>query len=261
MLSRMANNLEHVTESVESSYTELFTDTDSRLDFIPTSALREDGTMRTTEIGDVEVTQNARMMLRIATYGNLDNSARQLITATVQLLRDRYLNVQTVSDLIVPMLSANTAGRERLEEVPQRWRSSDSKPPTPKRRSDITSISQDIRKHPEYLVGTYFKHRRYGYEGLIVGWDPKCENDEAWIQQMRVDSLPRGRSQPFYSVIDVGGGSRYVAEENITPLGLSEFNQVVPHRNLLRRAGEFMKRWDPRVGRFVSNIVEEYPED
>ena len=32
--------------------------------------------------------------------------------------------------------------------------------------------------------------RRYGYRGLITGWDPLCAMPEQWILQMDVDALP-----------------------------------------------------------------------
>ena len=87
---------------------------------------------------------------------------------------------------------------------------------------------------------------------------------------MKVDSLPRGRTQPFYSVIDKEGGSRYVAEENILCMGRWQ-NEIrdrrkssailVPEKNILRRAGEWMRRWDPKAERFVNNLKQEYPDD
>lgn len=34
--------------------------------------------------------------------------------------------------------------------------------------------------------------------GIIVGGDTTCTQSEAWISAMSVDSLSRGRHQPFY---------------------------------------------------------------
>jgi hemimethylated DNA binding protein len=42
---------------------------------------------------------------------------------------------------------------------------------------------------------------RYGYRGVIFGWDPECTADEDWIAAMQVDRLPSGRHQPFYRVL------------------------------------------------------------
>ncbi|TKA67595.1 hypothetical protein B0A55_08710 [Friedmanniomyces simplex] len=106
-----------------------------------------------------------------------------------------------------------------------------------------------------YKIGTYFKHRRYHYEGVVVGWDTKCAAEQRWIEQMQVDQLPRGREQPFYNVVADDKSVRYVAEENIE--GLAE----QPSENILALAGRYFKRWDKESGIFVSNIKDEYPDD
>lgn len=56
-------------------------------------------------------------------------------------------------------------------------------------------------KHVGFKIGQQFQHRRYGYEGFIVGWDLRCDAQDIWIHQMRVDDLPNGREQPFYNVV------------------------------------------------------------
>jgi F-box protein 21 len=53
----------------------------------------------------------------------------------------------------------------------------------------------------KYRVGQVFRHRRYDYVGAITGWDHECSSGEAWIRQMRVDRLPKGRNQPFYHIL------------------------------------------------------------
>lgn len=52
-----------------------------------------------------------------------------------------------------------------------------------------------------YKVGAHFRHRRFGYEGFIIGWDLRCSAEDRWIQEMGVDDLPQGREQPFYNVV------------------------------------------------------------
>ena len=52
-----------------------------------------------------------------------------------------------------------------------------------------------------HRIGTLFKHRRYGYEGMIVGWDVNCSAEQRSIEQTGVDDLPNGREQPFYNVV------------------------------------------------------------
>lgn len=53
----------------------------------------------------------------------------------------------------------------------------------------------------QHRIGTYFEHKRYGYRGFVVGWNPNCAASAGWIAQMRVDDLPRGRNQPFYNIV------------------------------------------------------------
>ncbi|KIK70699.1 hypothetical protein GYMLUDRAFT_32738 [Collybiopsis luxurians FD-317 M1] len=73
-------------------------------------------------------------------------------------------------------------------------------------------------KPVQNFVGMIFKHKKYGYTAVITGWDPVCEASESWIREMKVNDLPRGREQPFYTVVCIDNSSRYVAEDNIETL-------------------------------------------
>lgn len=156
------------------------------------------------------------------------------------------------------------------------------KAPTPR-----TPECQNVK----HRIGTHFRHKRYDYEGVIVGWDRRCSAEQRWIEQMRVDELPRGREQPFYNIVydhsqedptrprlrpasmarhyykvlcvyDADDASRaddksvrYVAEENI------ETVEDEPSEVLMSLAGRYFKRWNGNAGKFVSNIRDEYPDD
>ncbi|RMZ00614.1 hypothetical protein D0860_07927 [Hortaea werneckii] len=106
-----------------------------------------------------------------------------------------------------------------------------------------------------WKIGTYFRHKRYRYAGIVIGWDTSCGAEPAWIEQMRVDDLPRGRHQPFFNVVADDKSLRYVAEENILP------DHSRPGPALMGIAGRYFKRWDESQGKFVSNIRDEYPDD
>lgn len=77
----------------------------------------------------------------------------------------------------------------------------------------------------EHFVGMIFKHAKYEYVGYIYGWEvsfflptlvdvgsmflqPSCMASEGWITSMNVDSLPRGRHQPFYHIFTQSGSVR-----------------------------------------------------
>lgn len=49
--------------------------------------------------------------------------------------------------------------------------------------------------------------------------------------------------------------TRYVAEENI------ELATTRPSKSILHLAGRYFKRWDQASGAFISNILEEFPDD
>ncbi|CAE6344516.1 unnamed protein product [Rhizoctonia solani] len=90
-------------------------------------------------------------------------------------------------------------------------------------RHVVERLKQDFievngRGPVQWWVGLVFRHRKFGYVGLVLGWDKECRADAEWIEAMGVNQLPRGRDQPFYSVVGEDGGTRYVAEENIIPL-------------------------------------------
>ena len=55
--------------------------------------------------------------------------------------------------------------------------------------------------HIQYRVGEVFRHRRYGYTGIITGWDTECDAGERWMRRMGVDRLAGGRHQSFYHVL------------------------------------------------------------
>ncbi|GAB7352092.1 hypothetical protein MBLNU459_g2592t1 [Dothideomycetes sp. NU459] len=107
----------------------------------------------------------------------------------------------------------------------------------------------------KYRVGQYFRHLRYHYVGIIVGWDSSCRAGEQWISQMGVTDLPRGREQSFYHILAADKSSRYVAEENIIPLS------ETPSQSLMKLAGRHFKRWDDDAKVFISNIKDEYPDN
>ncbi|CAE6415808.1 unnamed protein product [Rhizoctonia solani] len=70
----------------------------------------------------------------------------------------------------------------------------------------------------KWWVGLVFRHIKFGYVGLVTGWNKECKASEEWIEAVGVNQLPRGRHQPFYDVTGEDGETRYVAEENIMPL-------------------------------------------
>ncbi|XP_025898677.1 F-box only protein 21 [Nothoprocta perdicaria] len=93
-------------------------------------------------------------------------------------------------------------------------------------------------KHKEvcFSVGLIMKHKRYGYNCVIYGWDPTCMMGHEWIRNMNVHSLPHGPHQPFYNVLVEDGSCRYAAQEKLEYI--SEPREI-PHPDIGRYFSEF----------------------
>ncbi|KAG8680005.1 hypothetical protein FRC08_016601 [Ceratobasidium sp. 394] len=146
-------------------------------------------------------------------------------------------------------------------------------------RDSSVDVKRRVREGvPRWWVGMVFRHAKFRYVGVILGWDAECAAAEEWILEAGVDRLPRGRSQPFYTVSAADGSSRYVAEENVIPLPSlateTEAEQKVTWDTvrMLMLAGTWTIEQtfsrvevDEKLGRawFVPavNLADEYPED
>jgi len=84
------------------------------------------------------------------------------------------------------------------------------------------------------------RHRKFGFRAAVLGWERRPEVDvSGWDG---VQGLPSGADQPFYRMVPdmgdcvglLGGprGMRYVAQENLEELPLSEraiSHELLPH--------------------------------
>ncbi|BGP32670.1 hypothetical protein JCM10296v2_004453 [Rhodotorula toruloides] len=115
----------------------------------------------------------------------------------------------------------------------------------------------------KWPIGHVFRHRLFRYVAVIRGWDYKCEASEQWIRQMRVDTLPHGRNQPFYHVVVDDGSARYVAQENVTntPIDDDEVDRFLANEGFGRYFRKRERREDGRWTFVASAEVEaEYPD-
>ncbi|CAM1291667.1 Uncharacterised protein g215 [Pycnogonum litorale] len=71
----------------------------------------------------------------------------------------------------------------------------------------------------KYRIGQVIKHKRFGYRGVIIGWDEKARAPEEWIKEMHGGDK-EWRTKPNYAIL-VDTRDRavaqmtYVVEENI----------------------------------------------
>lgn len=72
----------------------------------------------------------------------------------------------------------------------------------------------------KYRIGQVIKHKRWGYRGIIIGWDPTAKAPAHWLQQMHPPDKPHWRHQPNYAILvdtrdRLEPQTTYVPEENI----------------------------------------------
>jgi F-box protein 21 len=103
-------------------------------------------------------------------------------------------DVALIEEYILPLyqdLEDHAALRDTVRVI----MAGDSMPKQVKHRN------QEAAQHVRYKVGQVFRHRRYDYLAVIIGWDVECGATEHWMARMRVHELARGRNQSFYHVL------------------------------------------------------------
>jgi len=104
--------------------------------------------------------------------------------------------------------------------------------------------SPDIRdpKNPAviYRVGQVVKHKKWGYHGVIMGWDNKARTPDEWLKEMHGENT-HWRDQPNYAVL-VDTRDRpapqmtYVPQENI---------EVIKNKKILHpRVDDYFENYD-----------------
>ena len=159
---------------------------------------RQRGTSRRTAYPDIEAAWYS-MLWSMMILGDSNphttlHRRRQCLPYIAEHFQQHFPeDLGLVETIIAPMFVAERESDVLLHLVVSN-REGDKKPKAPCRRTSM-------EKKVEFKIGQHFQHKRYGYEGFIIGWDSKCSAEARWIHQMRVDDLPRGRDQPFYNVV------------------------------------------------------------
>lgn len=53
----------------------------------------------------------------------------------------------------------------------------------------------------KYRVGQVVKHKRWGYRGIIIGWDEVAKAPESWLKSMHPEDKPHWRTMPNYAIL------------------------------------------------------------
>eukprot|EP00884_Botryococcus_braunii_P013811 jgi/Botrbrau1/22430/Bobra.0091s0032.1 len=111
-----------------------------------------------------------------------------------------------------------------------------------------------------FSIGQVFLHKKYGYTGVIYGWDKTCDRNNGWANELNLEP-----NQPFYNCLPDEEDcarlfghpriSKYVAQENI--------DAITDARVLHRAIANYFEGYSRRLGRYVPNrrLQYEYPDN
>ncbi|OAQ79159.1 F-box domain-containing protein [Purpureocillium lilacinum] len=119
-----------------------------------------------------------------------------------------------------------------------------------------------------FKIGQVFRHRRYGWVGVITGWADqgtrhlsvsrsRALTEPADEHGTEPSAAPVRPPNQFYFIPSTGSEPHVVAADNIEIIhDASEIDD-----DMFPLAGKFFKRFDRATCTFVSNIKEQYPHD
>ncbi|KAH8769214.1 hypothetical protein F5883DRAFT_66641 [Diaporthe sp. PMI_573] len=180
-----------------------------------------------------------------------------------------------VEEYILPLYTIYTQSvqpriRFTWENVPEMLgiiRNMDNRQPTVNRR-----YTQEIHQNVWYSVGQVFRHKRYGYVGIINGWGERGTQSLPMPHNMSFEEAmddmgdsgtdsdtvrQRLRKKTFYTCLKHDHDRHVVAQDRIE---IVRDPRLIPDA-LMQMAGKFFKRFDRKTCTFVSNIKEYFPDD
>lgn len=122
------------------------------------------------------------------------------------------------------------------------------------------------RAKVEYSIGQVFRHKNFGYRGVVVGWDGRCDRPKEWL--IGNGMSPARGQQPFYHIIPdqpdclrLFGSTReskYVAQDNLEPIKDVD-ERAIDHEHLMA----YFSRYSPSTGSFVpcEELAYIYPDE
>lgn len=120
---------------------------------------------------------------------------RSYLPYLLETFQNNYPEDVTMAEKYIAPVLEGDAQKDQFFQLTAELRASD------RNARPIMTRDTEATKAVKYKIGQMFQHKRYGYIGVIIGWDPKCAAGEQWIVQMNVDSLPNGRTQSFYHIL------------------------------------------------------------
>jgi F-box protein 21 len=140
----------------------------------------------------------ANFMLGNPTPTPDSNTPRQFIPLILERFERLYpMDASLIEQYICPLFNnPSNAEHWELHEALRVVRAADQTPKQLRLRNAVAA-----RDNVKYKVGQVFRHKRYTYMAVIIGWDIECGMNSDWIADNNVDALSRGRHQSFYHAL------------------------------------------------------------
>ncbi|KFV73311.1 hypothetical protein N307_12041, partial [Dryobates pubescens] len=87
--------------------------------------------------------------------------------------------------------------------------------------AESTHVRSPKPEYVQFSVGQVMVHKRFGYSGVIIGWDAKANAPEEWLRHKYPPAKQDLRETPHYRILinkanGFGKSTAYIPEEEIT---------------------------------------------
>ena len=136
------------------------------------------------------------MLWSMLLLGESHHRRRQCLPYLVEHYQSHYpSDLGLIEQHVLPLFPPVDREHNVLLHVIEVARKADALKPAPRPRP---KQDEDVVKRK---IGQYFRHRRFGYRAMVIGWSERCEANPEWIESQGVNRLPGGQGQPFYNVM------------------------------------------------------------
>jgi heat shock protein HspQ len=99
----------------------------------------------------------------------------------------------------------------------------------------MSSVTRDVLFQPGQII----HHVRYGYRGVVIGFDPTCKAEDDWYEyQTKGKGYRPRKAQPWYHVlVDGAAHQTYVAQQNLKP---GDGSRPIDHPMVARTFATFL---------------------
>ncbi|KFR09378.1 hypothetical protein Y956_07900, partial [Nipponia nippon] len=162
----------------------------------------------------------------------------RLIIASWSSFTKSYLNLDAWADRLKLWLSKTRQGEgsktERgkvvntIKEEGENWyygekktKTGDNEAETHSYFAESTHVRSPKPESIQFSVGQVIVHKRFGYSGVIVGWDVTANAPEEWLQHKYPPAKQDLKDTPHYRILinkanGFGKSTAYIPEEEIT---------------------------------------------